>query len=188
MENSLLFKLKEDTKECHQNVEKVLVAELKSLSSLEEYGRLLLKLHNFYQALEQQVHVLIDESILPDIKSRKHVGKLKSDLLHLGFEVDEAQNPFSDKINGISYALGILYVMEGSTLGGQVISSMLKKRLPVTDENILSYFNSYGENTPMMWNSFRIHIENAPIPIDENEMTQGAKDTFEHLRLWLRSN
>lgn len=188
MENNLLAQLKENTKENHQNVEKVLVGELKSLSNLEQYGILLLKLHNFYQSLEKQVHALIDENVLPDIKSRIHVSKLKSDLLNLGHVVEDTPNPFSEKINGISYALGILYVMEGSTLGGQIISSMLKKKLPESDENVLSYFNSYGENTPIMWNSFRNHIENAPIAIDENQMTQGAKDTFENLRVWLLSN
>lgn len=188
MENTLLSNLKEHTKEHHQSVEKVLVGALKNLSNLKEYASLLLKLHNFYETVEAKVHLLVDESILPDIKSRVHVGKLKSDLLHLGYKIEGTENPFSERINEVSYALGILYVMEGSTLGGQVISSMLKKKLPEADENVISYFNSYGENTPIMWNSFRKYLENAPIAIDESQITQGAKDTFENLRLWLTSN
>lgn len=184
----MLAKLKEATKDSHQNVEKVLVSHLKNLSDLEEYGALLLKLHNFYKPVEVQVHNLVGTSVLPDIESRNHINNLKSDLSNLGRQIEAAENPFSKNINSISYALGILYVMEGSTLGGQIICSMLKNKLPNIDDSVVNYFNSYGEDTPKMWNSFRNHIESASIEIDQDEMLKGARDTFENLRVWLVSN
>lgn len=184
----MLAKLKEDTKDSHQSVEKVLVSNLKNLSSLDEYAALLLKLHNFYQPVEAKVHHLIDETLMPDIKSRNHIDKLKSDLSNLGYPIETVDNPFSENINSVSYALGILYVMEGSTLGGQIISSMLKKKLPSIDDRMINYFNSYAENTPKMWADFRNHLENPSVTINEDELLKGARDTFENLRIWLISN
>ncbi len=184
----MLAQLKEQTKEYHQSVEKVLITKLKNLSNIDEYRDLLLKLHNFYAPLEKQVHNMVDETVLPDIGQRMHSHKLESDLEALGSHSVLSANPFLETIDSISYALGILYVIEGSTLGGQIISGMLKKQLPNIDDQTLNYFNSYGRNTPVMWSAFKMHIENPALVINKNEMLAGAKATFENLRMWLLSN
>ena len=116
---------------------------------------------------------------------RVHVRHLKSDIANLQHQVVEKENPFANTINSVSYALGVMYVIEGSTLGGQVICKMLTKLLPSLQENQLAYFASYGEKTFPMWSSFKSSIDTLTDTIDENEMTAGAKDTFESLRLWL---
>ena len=184
----LLVHLKEETKLFHSSVEKVLIAELKEIATKDAYGELLLKLHHFYESIESQLHNEISEMIVPDIKRRKHVHHLKQDLLSIGREISGVTTNFSSKITNLSYALGVLYVIEGSTLGGKIITNLLKRQLNLIDLSEISYFNSYGEATDEMWHNFKQYIATSEEFIDKNEMILGAKDTFEALRIWLLQN
>ena len=182
----LFEKLKEETKLFHSNVEKVLVKELKKLSTIEEYYSLLKTLLNFYETVEMRLQELIDEEILIDIKKRRHIERLKLDLEFYDEPYRFVENPFSARINSVSYAIGVLYVIEGSTLGGQIISEMLKKQLSLTEEqSILNYFGSYGDQTYEMWANLKNNLEHTSIEINENEVIAGAKDTFSELQIWL---
>jgi len=103
----------------------------------------------------------------------------------LGRTVENIENPFAETIDSISRAIGVLYVIEGSTLGGQIIASMLKKQIPSLNNNELSYFLSYGEKTMSMWSSFKNNYDIILSTIDENSVVEGAKETFEKLEMWL---
>lgn len=181
----MLTILKEETKLFHSSVEKVLIKELKQLSSIDAYLNLLLILHNFYDSIENRTQELIDETILADIRLRKHVPRLEMDLTFSGSNFIMDKNPFSNKINTPSYALGVVYVMEGSTLGGQIISAMIKKQLSINNEPILNYFSSYKEEIGRMWTNFRYNLENSSYKINQTELINGAKDTFVALENWL---
>ena len=181
----MLETIKLATKSHHSSVEKILVRKLKNLSSKEDYARLLYQLYGFYHTVEATVHSLVNSSTVPDIKQRKHVENLKSDLNCLGLTVENIENPFAKTIDSISRAMGVLYVIEGSTLGGQIITLMLKKQIPSLNNNELSYFLSYGERTMSMWSSFKSNYEIILTNIDENSVIEGAKETFEKLEIWL---
>lgn len=181
----LLAILKEETKTFHSSVEKVLIKEIKQLSSIEEYLNLLVKLYNFYYSIEDRIQELIDETILADIRHRKHIPQLELDLNFSNSKFTIHENPFCKKIHSTSYALGVLYVMEGSTLGGQIISGMLKKQLAIHNEPIFNYFSSYKEETNRMWTNFKHNLENASHKVNQTELLNGAKDTFIALENWL---
>ncbi len=51
--------------------------------------------------------------------------------------------------------LGAMYVMEGSTLGGQYIARHVEHVLALTPGQGDAYFRGYGEQTGSMWNAFR---------------------------------
>lgn len=179
---NLLDSIKERTKEDHQSVEKVLITELKSLSSLEEYGHLLERLYAFYKPLEDEIQLAIDTTFISDISARKHTERLLQDIhaIHASFKPDTTFNPLS--ISSTSYALGILYVIEGSTLGGQIIVKMLDKQLSVTSVGAHTYFDSYSEETQKMWTSFKDSMLKIEATINEEEMIRGAKETFSALQ------
>jgi len=50
--------------------------------------------------------------------------------------------------------VGTLYVVEGSTLGGQLIAKHLAKNLGITPETGGRFFGGYGENTVNFWTDF----------------------------------
>ncbi|MGI4862680.1 MAG: biliverdin-producing heme oxygenase [Janthinobacterium lividum] len=77
--------------------------------------------------------------------------------------------------------LGAMYVVEGSTLGGQVITRQLAKA------NIPQrlYFSGYGEQTGPMWKAFCQLLTQEATPENEAEIVQSASLTFQKLDAWL---
>ena len=141
----MLLKIKNETKEFHNSVEKVLISHLKNLNTEEEYADLLIKLCGFFESVEHKIHYILKDEMISDLSQRVHVKHLKSDIYNLQRTFTTVENTFADTITTVSYALGVLYVMEGSTLGGQIISKMLFKQLPNLKENDVSYFKSYED-------------------------------------------
>ena len=81
-------------------------------------------------------------------------------------------------------ALGSLYVMEGSTLGGRVIERNVKRCLGLDAQHGCTYFAGYGMHTGTMWRSFLTQLDQAPA-VDAEQIADGATATFECLALWL---
>lgn len=73
-------------------------------------------------------------------------------------------------------ALGALYVMEGSTLGGKVIGKALR-RLPNWPISAPSYFDPYGSATGSMWSAFQDYLDSA-LEADADAVIVGAQRTF----------
>jgi heme oxygenase len=77
--------------------------------------------------------------------------------------------------------LGALYVVEGSTLGGQVIARQLAKAtIPLR-----SYFSGYGERTGPLWKAFCQLLSQEATPNNTAEIVQSASLTFQQLDAWL---
>jgi heme oxygenase len=77
--------------------------------------------------------------------------------------------------------LGAMYVVEGSTLGGQVIARQLAKaNIPLR-----SYFSGYGERTGPLWKAFCYLLTQEATPENEAEIVQSASLTFQKLDAWL---
>ena len=179
---NLFDNIKEQTKKDHQSVEKVLIGELKDLSSVTEYAALLKRLFVFFKPIEERVHQLIETSMLPDIGERQHSSRLMQDIHATRTNFNVSSEKLHLSIDSISYALGVLYVMEGSTLGGQIIVKMLDDRLSVSKIGANAYFNSYGTHTHQKWSDFKEAILKFEDAIEEDVMIAGAKDTFNALQ------
>jgi heme oxygenase len=77
--------------------------------------------------------------------------------------------------------LGAMYVVEGSTLGGQVISRQLAKaNIPLR-----AYFSGYGERTGPLWKAFCQLLAQQATPANEAEIVASARLTFQKLDAWL---
>ncbi|UOG77539.1 biliverdin-producing heme oxygenase (plasmid) [Hymenobacter tibetensis] len=77
--------------------------------------------------------------------------------------------------------LGALYVLEGSTLGGQVLARQLAK----AGISTRTYFSGYGDQTGLMWKSFCHLLGEAATEINQDEIVLSARRTFQHLDAWL---
>lgn len=107
-----------------------------------------------------------------DLGPRLKSGILKEDLQKLGSEPQAHVLEF-DVINSVYEALGVLYVLEGSTLGGQVITKALKKN------NLeAKYFDPYGAQTISFWNSLK-DVLNKVSSEHEEEVLTGALKAFD---------
>ena len=77
--------------------------------------------------------------------------------------------------------LGAMYVVEGSTLGGQVIARQLAK----SNIALRSYFSGYGERTGPLWKVFCHLLAQEATPENQAEIVQSASLTFQQLDAWL---
>ena len=78
--------------------------------------------------------------------------------------------------------LGALYVVEGSTLGGQVIT----RQLAQVGIPLRTYFTGYGARTGPRWKSFcQLLTETATSAADQNEIVTSACLTFQRLDQWI---
>lgn len=118
-------------------------------------------------------------SIVPDLTFRKKTTWLKIDLDFLPEHLHrlpafQPQIPSSSP----SYFLGMMYVIEGSTLGGRVIL----KQLPAQLKSSTRFFTGYGDETSQMWKNFMSNLTEYAFR-DENRqlIIEGAKDMFQFI-------
>ncbi len=168
--------IKEATKEAHQQLEKKVVLKLKSIRSNADYADVLKHFYAYFNTVEKAIKPYITSSVLPDYAERRHSGYLKADIEELGGDTSELPAVTVPQISSVPEALGALYVMEGSIMGGSIIVQMLAK-YGVTKG--VSFFSGYGEATGQMWGKF-VAVLNAQA---ENEKQQilaikAANETF----------
>jgi heme oxygenase (biliverdin-IX-beta and delta-forming) len=77
--------------------------------------------------------------------------------------------------------LGALYVLEGSTLGGQIIARQLAKN----GVSIRAYFSGHAEQTGPLWKAFVQLLAAAATPETADEIVQSASLTFQRLHQWI---
>ena len=178
-------KLKEHTKQHHQLLEKKMVAQMRSITSQQEYAKLLGLFYSFFGGLELSIDKYIDLALLPDYPQRRKSTALADDLLQLSanlplFALRNDLPEIRDHIQSI----GALYVMEGSTLGGKIIAKMMLQQMNVTEMPGLTFFNGYGEQTMSMWLTFKKSID-TPLSSTEIEIIiKSANDTFLQFSNW----
>ena len=80
--------------------------------------------------------------------------------------------------------LGALYVFEGATLGGQLISRHLEEKLGMRDGVGYRYYRSYGADVGRRWQEFRGLLLKQSMAGSDDAIVAAAVDTFERLRAW----
>ncbi|MEH3114611.1 biliverdin-producing heme oxygenase [Pedobacter terrae] len=170
--------IKEATKVAHQNLEKQVVLKLKAIRNHADYADLLKHFYAYFSHIEETIKPYITESILPDYAQRRNSAYIKADILELGSDISELPYTTVPKIENAVQALGALYVLEGSIMGGSIIVKMLEK---VGVSKGVSFFSGYGEATGMMWGNFIAVLNNqAKTEQEEEQAITAANETFKH--------
>jgi heme oxygenase (biliverdin-IX-beta and delta-forming) len=180
----LTEELKEVTADAHQAAEKKLITALKKIATTTDYMHMLNWLYGYYAPMEGLIRRFLTPDILPDIPKRSRAEYLLWDMKETGLPVlppDICQQ--LPVIDSYPRALGALYVLEGSTLGGRIIAGMISQELDSIKS--LSFFNGYGAETNRMWQSFKKFL-NHPFPlIQRREIIAAAEDTFITFKNWI---
>jgi len=187
--NTLSEKLKEQTKSNHQLLEKKLLKKLKLIRSLDEYAALLTHFYSYFGALEILIDERLDINQLPDYSSRRKTASILNDLKSLNLIFPHlAKSGSLPEICNHFQALGSLYVIEGSTLGGQIINKMLNEQVTGIDPSKLSFFSGYGEHTYKMWNIFKQAIDVITDQEEQKIVIESANNTFFQFSNWFDCN
>jgi heme oxygenase len=169
-------KIKEATKKAHQQLEVLVVKRLKAIRGNEDYANLLKHFYAYFSRVEQAIVPFISAEVLPDHAFRRNASYLKKDIEALGGTIDELPPAQVPIITNTISALGALYVMEGSVMGGRIIVQMLEKA-GITEG--ISFFSGYGEATGQMWQRFTAVLNShASTEADERQAIDAANATF----------
>ena len=182
--------LKEGTQRAHTVLEKKLVSHIREIGIVDDYIRLLRLMYGYYKPLQDKLDPFVSENNTTNYFTVRNVDHIINDILALQPETDTAIPLCSRTPHITSHAssLGALYVTEGSTLGGRVITQMITKKLAITPDRGFSFFNSYGEETPAMWQKFKLLINHPRQPKEQSEMMDTAIETFSTFKDWIETN
>jgi heme oxygenase (biliverdin-IX-beta and delta-forming) len=130
---------------------------------LPQYRTILSAYRHFYAAVEPAILALLSQASDHEgfsYADRSKLPWLIADILALG---DTPPSLASGRAIGVptdaAELVGTLYAIEGSTLGGQVISRHLANNLGLTPERGARFFNGYGADTEKRWADFCLYAE-----------------------------
>lgn len=83
---------------------------------------------------------------------------LEADLRFFGIDAPQATRA-GDAIASKAVAIGLLYPLEGATLGGQAISKRLRRVLDVDETRGARFFAGYGPRTRERWEATCLALE-----------------------------
>ncbi|RVT98396.1 heme oxygenase [Mucilaginibacter limnophilus] len=168
--------IKQHTQEAHAGLEKIVVQKLKNIRDDADYAALLQYFYAYFAALEDAIAPYITGEVLVDYVKRRKSGRLLADIEELGADLNKHPDVTVPEINNAKQAMGALYVMEGSVLGGTIIVQMLAKA-GITKG--ISFFSGYGADNGVMWKQFTTALNQVAItPDEEQEVIDSATATF----------
>ncbi|WP_095186390.1 biliverdin-producing heme oxygenase [Pseudomonas sp. Irchel 3H9] len=188
---SLLEALRTGTALLHVALEKRLPFFSEYLNA-DWFRRLLQAYYGFYRPMEA---ALYDCELIPDgydTELRVKTPTLLSDLLALGLN-DMAINDLPrctqlPLLDTPAACLGALYVLEGATLGGQVLRREMAQRLDLDADNGGAFLNVYGPETGRRWKDFLDYLGHQPLDAPAKQhAVDAARSTFRCFEQWLDS-
>ena len=194
---SVLTRLRLETRSEHEAVERVL--DLMGGLSNNSYRQRLVQFYGFYRPLEAALQIRCAKQSdshsfevlqLQKLLPRLHKSLLlRQDLHQLGITAAGlAQCRALPPIQTYAEVLGCLYVLEGATLGGRMITQHVQATLGITPTSGGSFFDGYAGQTARMWNALRQTLLSAAVDAQaENAMVASAVATFTCLRGWCAS-
>lgn len=121
------------------------------------YKKYLSALYGFVSGFETYIFPELKD-LVPDLQERGKTDAITQDLKKLKVDlsdIEEMPESYFRSMYADPYAaLGALYVLESSTLGGHLVQEHLKEALGEKVADKLSYFVMHGERSDSMWQRF----------------------------------
>ncbi|MFF7396115.1 biliverdin-producing heme oxygenase [Achromobacter sp. NPDC008082] len=177
--------LREGTRERHETLDQGLALTGGDIDR-GDYLNYLRALLGWLEPLEQQLWRLDwPGSLQAPVRAGKS-DWLRADLAAAGDTAPVPQCADAPQLHTAdAYALGVAYVVEGSQLGGRFLAKHLADVTPALP---LRYLRGYGEQVGPMWKAFLQFLDSeAGAQGREAHALQGARDAFDSLTIWLRS-
>lgn len=176
---NLSEQLKLATRNAHEETENhSFLEDIRSQSlTPSQYHQLLHINYLFHEIVTSQIEKWFTKKPSYKLNLRIRVSHLIQDLKSLGQEV--LSHDFRSELNSFPEALGALYVLEGSTLGGRLILKAALKTPGVKESGAHKFYEGYGDETGRMWMEI-INQLNAETFSDQErqETINGALKTF----------
>jgi heme oxygenase len=195
-ERTVLDRLRAATRDAHDRIEKELNWRHR-VASLEGYRTLLARWWGFHAAVEPRFEEVFSRAgQTAFFAPRRKLPLLQRDLHYLGFALHEIDAlpvcPWIGPSGGMPGMLGTLYVLEGATLGGQILARHLRRihgawlrdggcrfYAPYEDEA------SAAGGAGYMWRATCEYILAGSDVRTDDDVVESAANTFAQVHEWL---
>lgn len=183
MDADVLSRLRVATRDAHEQLETRLDI-LSRIGSGESRRELVERFHGWHGGVEAALSPVLTQVAGLDYAGRRRAGVLEADLAALG---GRRQAPAAIPApTSLPEALGMLYVAEGSTLGGRVIRKRVAA-MGLSHEG-LGFLDPYGEEVGARWKSFLAVLDRecpAHDPAAMDAAVRGGLTGFTQAQAWL---
>lgn len=174
--------LKQNTAEFHDAAEKLFNSKkiFDRTFTLEDYKKIIGRNYLMLLHSEDKIFNSLSEKFSESLQleERKKLPLIEQDLKSLDMKNQQVSEELS--LSNENEALGAMYVIEGSTLGGNVIAKQLS-RTEGFDDVTFNFFGCYRENTGFMWKNFKEVLDNEVSEKNYDEVLSGAKKLYAFL-------
>lgn len=181
---AILPRLRLETRPFHDGIEANAFNQALTASTVTaaQTAHFLARMYGFVQpyeaALQQHAPIFGPEW---QLEQRYRAPLILDDLARLGYPGQPPLCPNMPPLDTRAQLLGAMYVLEGSTLGGQVIA----RQLAAAGIDGRSFFAGRAERTGPLWKQFGQLLEAAAAAEDADAVVASAILTFQTLAAWL---
>ncbi|MBI1317016.1 hypothetical protein GC167_09205 [bacterium] len=182
----ILERLKTETAELHRQTEEYSYGDLIMSGRLTkaQYADLIDKnaaVHHHYESILIQIEGL-DALFEGQLHRRIKLSALESDKAVLHYP-SRSFTPIEHRPADVAEALGALYVLEGSSLGGAVIARALSKIPEIAETGAFAFYTFYGAELGAQWKAFgQIVVNFVEHHGQADRLVESAKRTFESVK------
>ncbi|MHB1872437.1 MAG: biliverdin-producing heme oxygenase [Steroidobacteraceae bacterium] len=174
-------RLRSETAELHRQAE-IALGFPGCIQDRASYAATLERFYGLYEPLEQALSRHRGWSRLGlNLHERSHSSRLARDLAAIGAWPCRKLASSVAWLTSFPQALGVIYVLEGSTLGGQIILRRLEAMAIEIPAEATAFFSGHGARTGAMWRSFveALDIFGERHPEACDSVQEGATLTFQ---------
>jgi heme oxygenase len=181
--------LRAATQDLHDSLEQKLDL-LRPNLDLRNYRQLLERTYGYYDPLENQLTKAAEnQPWTNEVISRCKSSALQADLRWLGVKQQTiAALPRATRlppIENFADVLGVMYVLEGASLGGKVLAKHFQNRWGLSKNGGASFLNFYGPELTENWDHYINWLEASLPEADLPRAIGTARATFETMGSWL---
>lgn len=192
-QDSMVVRLRTATRLAHKDMETVpaLVRLLAQDLTTDEYVAVLRQAGAFYLGLALRIEAaLAMNPAAHEFLDGARLHAMAADLSYFGFrELLPAPGSVLPALGSEAAAIGALYMVEGSDLGGRVIAKRLSDSLGLTPETGGRFYGGHDANsTRVRWLRFcdLLQLTAGQDAEAAAAMIDGAGSAFRHLEAWMR--
>lgn len=148
--------------------------------SFSQYCELIQINYAVIAAIESDIFSALPDDLQQrlEIENRKKLSFLQKDLDALRLHKTVMAHPQKPLYANTAQALGGMYVMEGATLGGNVIARRLKEN-PELEDQPFYFYNIYGDEIGSRWKIFKDVLDSSVQLEDFEQAIAKANETFD---------
>jgi heme oxygenase len=179
-------RLRQATAVDHETVETTVPLMSADLTRVE-YCVALDRFYGIIRAWDELAAAQAPSSLRGVLVDRRRSDLIASDLAFFGAPPPAGPLPVLPSPATEAHFYGYMYVIEGSTLGGQYIARHVEQTLGLEPGMGDAYFRGYGEQTGKRWREFKAVL--ATVPEEATvDVIEGAHQMFLYFGNWMKAS